>query len=659
MSSTLVESQPSQQERDQQERQRRDRQELSRSSLVRRLLNSGSDLPAFMEDLLTTQAIVVAGTEAAGFIVERGAAPALPDGESDDAEGADGGAAGANLRVVKHIRPDRSADDVRKQAIEAFKEFVGPCVERGVDGLIRVGEEGEPEPQYCLITLMRNEGEVVAASAVITRCQDDSRAQQRLDMMGLVAGYFDLFMLRRSSETSRTVAQSHQDVLQLASAVSTADGFQPAAANLCNELSTRLSAARVSVGWLKGRRIKLQALSHTEEFDKKQELSLAIVRAMEECLDQGEVVQFDPAGEHGTNNVTRDAAALSRAEGGTRVVSLPLRRKDEIVGILTLEFPSHKPATPQETTALAVAADLLAPQLYDRYQNDRFLVTKAGLSVRDGSKKVFGLRTYTLAKVIAVSVGALLLFVCLYSPVYQVKAPFEFKPVLQAQVSSPFDGVIQTIYAKLGDTVKEGDALVELDTRDLVLKRNSAESQRNQAEQKAQVYRADDKIAESAIALSEAEEAQAQIDLLNSQIERSVVRAPIDGQVIRGDLEGKARSTVKQGEPLFEVAPKQNLRAVLYVNERDVQRVRAEGTGVLATESQPGEKHPFTVDRVIPAAEPRNGQNVFPVYATVTDPSPAWRAGLEGEARVDWERKPLIWQWTHRLVEWVRLKLWV
>ena len=614
-----------------------------------------------MEDLLTTQAIVVAGTEAAGFIVERG------QKQIADGSGGSGGADGdvdedgeqVGLRLVKHIRPDASPEEVRKQAVAAFKEFLIPCIEQGKDGAIRVSPDDEPQPQYCLITLLRNEGEVVAASAVITRCHDEERAQQRLDMMGLVAGYFDLFMLRRASETSRTVAQSHQDVLQLASAVGTADGYQQAAANLCNELSTRLSAARVSVGWLKGKRIKLQALSHTEEFDKKQELSLAIVRAMEECLDQGEVVQFDPAGEHGTNNVTRDAAALSRAEGGTRVVSLPLRRKDEIVGILTLEFPSHKPATPQETTALAVAADLLAPQLYDRYQNDRFLVTKAGLSVRDNSKKVFGLRTHTLAKVIALSVAALLLFVCLYSPVYQVKAPFEFRPVLQSQVSSPFDGVIQTVYAKLGDTVKQGDALLELDTRELVLRRNQAESQRNQAEQEAQVYRAEDKIAESNVALARAEQAQADVDLYQSQIDRSVVRAPIDGQVIRGDLESKARATVKQGEPLFEVAPKQNLRAVLYVNERDVQRVRAEGVGTLATESQPGEKHPFTVDRVIPAAEPRNGQNVFPVYATVADPSPSWRAGLEGEARVDWERKPLIWQWTHRLVEWVRLKLWV
>ena len=31
----------------------------------------------------------------------------------------------------------------------------------------------------------------------------------------------------------------------------------------------------------------------------------------------------------------------------------------------------------------------------------------------------------------------------------------------------------------------------------------------------------------------------------------------------------------------------------------------------------------------------------------------------EGEARIDVRPEPLIWQWTHRLIEFVRLKLWV
>src|SRR4029079_12619447 len=120
-----------------------------------------------------------------------------------------------------HIRPDDSDAQIRAAAIQAFQEFIAPCVERDQDGAIPVGADGGGEPQYCLVTLLRNEGQTVAASAVITRCRDQERAVQRLTSMQLVAGYFDLYTLRRNSDSTKQIAQSHQYVLQLSTSVAT------------------------------------------------------------------------------------------------------------------------------------------------------------------------------------------------------------------------------------------------------------------------------------------------------------------------------------------------------------------------------------------------------------------------------------------------------
>ena len=100
------------------------------------------------------------------------------------------------------------------------------------------------ESQFCLITLLRSEGQPVAVSAVIARCLDVNRATQRLSSMKLVAGYFELFTLRRMSEQARMVAESHQHVLQLSTSVATAEGFESAAMNLCNEMANRAPASR-------------------------------------------------------------------------------------------------------------------------------------------------------------------------------------------------------------------------------------------------------------------------------------------------------------------------------------------------------------------------------------------------------------------------------
>jgi hypothetical protein len=158
------------------EQQQQQQQGISRSKLVQRLLATSANLPAFINDLLTTQAVVVAGTEAAGFLLERGAA------------GPDGGS-GFGLKPIAHIRPDQSDNETRQAAIKAFTEIIAPCIQQNKDGAIEVGgAAGDVEPQFCLVTLLRNEGEVVAASAVITRCRDNERAQQRLMSMQLVAG---------------------------------------------------------------------------------------------------------------------------------------------------------------------------------------------------------------------------------------------------------------------------------------------------------------------------------------------------------------------------------------------------------------------------------------------------------------------------------------
>ena len=79
-----------------------------RSKLVQRLLGSSGDLPQFLNDLLNTMAVVVAGTEAAGFVIEQG-------GETGQE---------TVLRPIAHLRPDESDQETRVAAIKAFQEII-------------------------------------------------------------------------------------------------------------------------------------------------------------------------------------------------------------------------------------------------------------------------------------------------------------------------------------------------------------------------------------------------------------------------------------------------------------------------------------------------------------------------------------------------------
>lgn len=675
--STLIESG---QDREKQQKKQQEQQQnaIVRSRLVAKLLAPVPDLREFLHNLVYTQAVVVVGTEAAAFIVE----PGQEQGQ-------------IGLGNVAHIRPDNSGEDVKQKALEAFGQLIGNCFRTGQDAAVIVQDDPNDltyEPQYCLITLLRHDNNIVAATAVVTRCRDEARAKQRLEMMQLVAGYFDLWMLRRSGDQMRVMAQNHQDVLQYASAISTSDGFQNAVNNVCNELASRTGAARVSVGWAKQRSdgevdIKLAGLSHTEQFDKKQELSVQLVKVMDECVDQHEIVQYDPHDEHATTqNVTREAAALSRLEGGNRVVTLPMRQKGEIIGAMTLEFPPSVKPTDHETTGLAVAAEMLGPILADRHANDRYLVTKAGISTRDTWKMMVGPK-YWLAK-LCVSLGIVGLwalcggYVPFYGPVvmpmYTVKAPFRFVSIEKRTVSVPFDQAeVAEVIAKPGDDVKQGDVLMRFLTRDLQQKRIDAFARSEAARIEFERLSAErdesgrDQTAAALKAQFDRQSAEAEVALLDSQIAKATIRAPISGKVMSGDLRDKVQSTMKLGEPLFEIAETGKLRVEISLNERDSQRVRDESSpegaskGVIKTSSRPDLEHPIKVERIVPTETPREGQNTFTVYANLDqekldkEAAAAWLPGQGGDVAIDERPRTLLYQWTHRLVDWARLKVWI
>ena len=655
-----------------------------RARLVQRLLDASGDLPAFITDLLATQAVTVVGTEAAAFMIERAAAG--EDGRPQVA-----------LRSIAHIRPDQSDQQTRQAALQAFEGLVRRCVLEGKDGAINVGGpvNQENEGQYCLITLLRDGTDVIAVSSVICRCRDQERAMQRLNSMQLVAGYLEFFSLRRQAENSRAVALDHQRVLQLSRAVADADGYLSAAMNLCNELANATGASRVSLGWLKGRNVRVVALSHTEEFDKKQELVVQLERAMEECFDQEQPVLYDPVGVAkaaaiaassvegsavpatvGTDAVTRQAALLSRAQGGPAVLSLPLRRHADIEGVVTLEFVDTSRVNPKVLESLVLSVDLLAPQLYDRHENDRYLVTKTALSARWTAEELLGPRHW-VAKLVTLGIVLLLLGLTNFfglptrvpwlhwadlSTTYHVTAPMTFSPIEGAQrsLSAPFDGILQHVYKVPGEPVKAGAPLFQMRTVELQEQMYKAQGEAAGHAAKARVYVNDQsKQAEMQAELSQQRASEAEARYYQSRIGLATVVAPFDGTVIKGDLNDKQGSSVKEGEELMTFGNIDALRAELSVNERDIQDIKSDGTGTLATTSKPTDKYTFKVNLVDPQGHPKEGANVFTVYVTPDKMSDSWRPGMAGEAKVNVGPRSWGWIWTHRLIDFVRLKTWM
>ncbi len=255
---------------------------------------------------------------------------------------------------------------------------------------------------------------------------------------------------------------------------------------------------------------------------------------------------------------------------------------------------------------------------------------------------------------------------------YQVSGAFEFVPELQRIVDSPMEGQIAEVLVDIGDEVSEGDVIAVLNTDDLEKRKESALSQALTAQAQAVWIESRPDSPPSAAAEArakslEAESARLEADYTQLQIDKATIRSPIDGVVLQvpgqADLKERTGNVIRAGDPLVIVGQADDLKLQVRVADRDIDDVKVGQKGTLATAALPGVKVPVTVEKIIPAAaaDQQSGSNAFTIIAVV-DPEyrdEDWRNKATGEVRLDVAPRSLAWQWTHRAVDWVRLKLWL
>jgi multidrug resistance efflux pump len=169
----------------------------------------------------------------------------------------------------------------------------------------------------------------------------------------------------------------------------------------------------------------------------------------------------------------------------------------------------------------------------------------------------------------------------------------------------------------------------------------------------------DGETAQAQIARANADKASAEIDLLSYMINQASLISPTSSTVVKGDLKREIGAPVKTGDILFEVAPLDSLRAELLVPEAEIFDVEVGQEGFLATASYPAQRIKFTVERINPMAEVIEQRNVFRVRVRLLEVHMWMRPGMKGVAKVTVGKRHYVWIWTRKIINWIRMKLWL
>ncbi len=481
-------------------------------------------------------------------------------------------------------------------------------------------------------------------------------AQEVMRQLHWGVAWLEVMLRRTDAQSAADHNERLRHVLDLLVSAVEQERFQPAAMALVTQMATKLECDRVSLGFKDGQKLRVKALSHSAEFGRQMNLLRAIGSAMDEAVDQKATVLYPPP-EDSPPLVTRAHAELVRLHGAGTILTIPIKSDGRLLGGLTLERAADRPIDPQTLELCETVASLAGPILNAKRREERSLAAKGAETVAAQFKKFVGPGHLTL-KLCTLAVLAVVVFFYFARGEFRITTQVNLEGTVQRAICAPFNGYIAEAHVRAGDVVKEGQLLCLMDDRDLRLERLKWATQREQLTKQYHEAMAKHDRSQVQINRAKIDQAEAQIGLYDEQLSRTRVTAPFNGIIMKGDLSQSLGSPVERGQVLFEAAPLDSYRAIVQVDEWDMDYIKTGQRGKFMLPSMPGEAFPLHVEKITPVSVAREGRNYFRVEARLENTSPRLRPGMEGIGKVTIGERRFIWIWTRELTDWLYLKMW-
>lgn len=267
---------------------------------------------------------------------------------------------------------------------------------------------------------------------------------------------------------------------------------------------------------------------------------------------------------------------------------------------------------------------------------------------------------FDVPKIKRFSIAALVVFGVLCIPIsYKIPVTAGIEGKIQKSIVAPFDSFIKSTALKAGDSVDKGSVIAELDDQQLrldVIKVNSLQQEYEKGYRKALAER---DYGRSNVYKAKLNKASAQRKQIELKLNKTSLTSPISGVIISGDLSRDLGAPVGTGDLLFQVAPLNQYRVMLKVQESDIRFIKEGQNGVLKLSALPGTAFNVLLLKPSPLFSEAGSKIVYLAEATLAENSlTLLRPGMEGVARINVGSYSLAWVLSHHFVDWLRIIVW-
>lgn len=520
------------------------------------------------------------------------------------------------------------------------------------------------ERSLCVLsTPLRAGDQIEGATALVLARASPTHDEAALQRVGLTNANFESFLWRQHAMNEARQKLLLREALELLDAALQGQSAPSMGSLLCHELQRRFGCTRASIGLVGGGdRLRLVAVSGSEDIDRRAPAAEALEAAMEECALQDIELVWPEARDTDAAQarVLHAHEKLSLAFGPSSILSLPLRVEGDLVGVAVLEREISDPFPPGSIPLLRLVGEFIGPALWTRRLADRGVLAVMRDRAKYFGSLIVGPR-HTGAKIIGLIVIVALLAATLVPIPARVVADAEVRVGVSRTIVPPYSGFLDEVLVKPGTVVVPGQVLARMGTDEiglqldeLLARRTTLIAQRDDAQTRSQS--ADVAIADASILQVDAE-----IELVRDHLARAVIVSPIAGIVSRGELEDYIGARIDPTQPLFEIVTDDRV-VIARIDERDIARVRVGQEGWLVSKALPDERVAVRVVRINPVAEAVRGANVYLVEAEVLDGpdgKPAWlRPGMTGVVKLSAGSTTVMRSLVGPMIDELRLRLW-
>ena len=209
----------------------------------------------------------------------------------------------------------------------------------------------------------------------------------------------------------------------------------------------------------------------------------------------------------------------------------------------------------------------------------------------------------------------------------KLQLPATLEPSREADISATTAGKITSLNIQLGSRVNEGQVIGSVDTRQQQLSVNDAQEALNKAQKDYQLnkelYEGNAGTAQSVKDAEHAvESARIRLQQSGRQVGEGTIKSPISGIVTI--KKGEIGEYANPGASLATVVDIYNLKAVVFVSEKDVYQLKLNRSSTITADVLPGKSFTGKVSFISPVGDENHN---YRVELTVDNKAAALKAG--------------------------------